>query len=53
MNRLADYLSLHLLRKIGIRHRLIGAFVLLSLGASARLVSASPADGWRVETLYP
>ncbi len=31
MNRLADYLSLHLLRKIGIRHRLIGAFVLLSL----------------------
>ena len=31
MNRLADYLSLHLLRKIGIRHRLVGAFVLLAL----------------------
>ncbi|MDB5909309.1 MAG: hypothetical protein JWP34_3423 [Massilia sp.] len=31
MNRLADYLSLHLLRKISIRHRLVGAFVLLSL----------------------
>lgn len=31
MNRLADYLSLRLLRKISIRHRLVGAFVLLSL----------------------
>jgi diguanylate cyclase (GGDEF)-like protein len=31
MNRLADYLSLHLLRKIDIRTRLIGALVLLSL----------------------
>jgi diguanylate cyclase (GGDEF)-like protein len=31
MNRLADYLSLHLLRKISIRHRLVGAFVLLCL----------------------
>jgi HAMP domain-containing protein len=31
MNRLADYLSLHLLRKIGIRYRLIGSCVLLSL----------------------
>jgi diguanylate cyclase (GGDEF)-like protein len=31
MNRLADYLSLHLLRKISIRYRLVGAFVLLSL----------------------
>jgi hypothetical protein len=31
MNRLADYLSLHLLRKIDIRYRLLGAMVLLSL----------------------
>ena len=31
MNRFADYLSLRLLRKIAIRHRLIGAMVLLSL----------------------
>ena len=31
MNKTADYLSLHLLRKIGIRPRLIGAFVMLSL----------------------
>ena len=31
MHRLVDYLSLHLLRRIGIRYRLIGAFTLLSL----------------------
>ena len=31
MNRLADYLSLHLLRKIEIRYRLLGSFVLLAL----------------------
>ena len=31
MNRLADYLSLQLLRKIAIRHRLVGSLVLLSL----------------------
>jgi diguanylate cyclase (GGDEF)-like protein len=31
MNRLADYLSLHLLRKIAIRHRLLGSLVLLAL----------------------
>jgi HAMP domain-containing protein len=31
MKRLADYLSLHLLRKISIRYRLVGAFMLLCL----------------------
>ena len=31
MNRLADYLSLHLLRKIEIRYRLLGSMALLSL----------------------